>query len=141
MVVEVRRHVARVRAPKSHGRRPGGRVRVAGLDVLRDLAAGEEPYRDALRVPLVGEDAAALAVKVFAEGAGVGVEEATARVVAVLGRALGVCDLAREGLDAADCASAGRRRLERVWVLVHRASSAGVKCDGVVVCIVGSLDD
>ena len=81
VLLEVAWDVARVVAGEVGGRgTPGGRVGVAVGDVLRDLAAGEEPDHDALAVPFVRENASA-----------VGVEGMTEAVTAVLGdRAAGV---------------------------------------------------
>lgn len=97
---EVAEDVAlRVREERG-GRAPAGRVGLLVLDVLRDIAAVEEPDGDALALERVGEDAAGLHVEEVAEGVVTLLLVRTPGIVAVRGLAL-CAGYARDGLCGA----------------------------------------
>lgn len=97
---EVAEDVAlRVREERG-GRAPAGRVGLLVLDVLRDIAAVEEPDGDALALERVGEDAAGLHVEEVAEGVVALLLVRTPGIVAVRGLAL-CAGYARDGLCGA----------------------------------------
>ena len=124
MRVEVGGHVAARAGEDRSGRAPRGRVGVLARDVLGDLVAREEPDRDAVRVPEVGEDASAGLVEARAIRARVLLRVRAARVRASRARALGTHNVRG-----------------RVRGVVQRATRAGVEGDLVVGVEVHALDD
>ena len=100
MVGEVLRGVARVVVGEQRGRgAPRSRVRSGTLDVLGDLATGEEPHGDAGAVPEVGEHASALLVEGVTETVAAVLSDGAAGVVAVRAGAGVALEVTGHGLD------------------------------------------
>lgn len=71
---------------------PAGRVGVLRLNIVGDVAAGEEPHADAGAVPDGGINTSRLVVETRAVGALIGHSERATRVVSIESRALGAED-------------------------------------------------